>query len=436
MSDDTIPYMSASDIGALMGGALVGAAEQAFKRQRVDIGSTSGGLTVTEAGVIRTRNTEDTIDLRALTYKYRPTGPIGKIGGRGAYDPCFGGFRWQKLFFGQLSRIGSNAGTDYSASNNRAYKLKNTRGVSTYVDPNTQSIVAEYPFHIYDLTQRPPNTEGTVNSVHLGAFLYQPCTNSTSAAESYRFGQLQGIKADGTTQSPYAQNYDTSTAPFQGLTTPSLWRGSKLAYANVHLLLQGVQNHITEFHVEFVQFTEALAVPTLPSVAGSNLRDKVYHPLVHRLVTAQLSGNPTQRAYSNAAMRVLARRKYVIGSGSTTDSSGTALQLQVKLHVKMNHLCPWAIGDAPAEPAMADLPKRDNPNFIEVTMPYSTGSGMHYLRDPEYRVYMIIRATNYNCQAGSPVVPADDQVHIPSYDMRMVLHHDLPQIDSLVTGTL
>lgn len=339
------------------------------------------------------------------------------------------------FYFGRLSKLvqpvtnatsSSVYGGALNLSTVRSFQLNN------WVDSSTSPTLAEYPIHLYEVTQR----QQTSTNRKFGHYL-------TDSNTGVGWGYLTG-KTPAQNNAEYLELW-SKRLPGDMLDVEY----AVMKKLELHLTMQGGRNVPITFYVRLVRFTD---VGLEPGATHSLAASGFWRRMAHRLIGHPDGKNaPIQPHPLDKTFKVLKSYKYELMPSNSTDGlSGPPIRRE-RIVFNLNRFVDFSKKSDDTVENAGSIAQVDDANTVNTMNPVATTT-YNFLPDVRQRLYVMISATSPyqyvnstqnltwdpdlgiaavgTITPGNPPTwtpPASNLVqNIPQYDARFYVHYVAP----------
>lgn len=316
------------------------------------------------------------------------------------------------LNWGAISKLGGVGGLNVQ----RAFSLPT-------VQPGAGSD-SSYPLHMHALCNRPgPTNDPTVldNTVGSGTNQTGFVLNQSKNAPNYTyFGPLLGKDGDGNNITLPVIRRSNVASPITYLASQSR---TVLKNVKLDFLFQGQQSSPCTWTVMLVKCLNEELDPLYtmsPGGVGSALATEYYSSMVRRAVCNPIMTAPgmVEAGSKDLSMRVIWKDTFTIQPDSKDDQDTLPCHVKKSYNIGLNQMISW---DWTEEKSQVSFNELDDPRWKPSFPTVYTGNSRSmatYPRNYLQRLYVIVRASNYNITAAG-----DTGVQTPQYDMNITMTH-------------
>lgn len=275
-----------------------------------------------------------------------------------------------------------------------------------------------YPVHLYDLTSCINASSGGIESAAHPAFELCRVKNASDAFfGGFEFRRLMGRAPNGNDYS--AWNKQVVESFYEG--TPG--QRSILEWVDIKMMMYGTRKMPTKYYLDLVQFDELMDDPhhnlTLSNVSstGKDQDEALYTYLTKPLIYNPISDTsiPSRKRY-----RILQSWTHEFNPDESTNLDIAPAQKVFKCFKRFNRTCKWD-WNPHVQVDQSDVARELGDNYdININQNET-------IVDPKARIYLMVRAANWNRQSaysgGTTWNKPANIDYDPSYDINLKVKH-------------
>lgn len=273
----------------------------------------------------------------------------------------------------------------------------------------------DLPVYAVDLT----STRNWVNGAATDAnpvFSLQKKHGAAGVGGFYKWVQVAGVDYTGATAATWQTEYSPHRTNTQ-LAYPN--DNSVLKWVSIQMVLYGMKNYPTKYTIEVCQFHEDF-VPIIQQ--DTDITDGTYGEywdnMTKRYTFSPLAQLVKGTASSHKNMKVIRRYNVLIDPTANFENDPTPHCKTFKIFLEMNRRCSYDWKLANTQPQTMDT-IASNQDYD--TQDYKQEDNENQTTvDPKARIFLLIRASNYNIQNDPATVSTTNS---PSFDMKIRTKH-------------
>lgn len=273
----------------------------------------------------------------------------------------------------------------------------------------------DLPVYAVDLT----STRNWVNGAATDAnpvFSLQKKHGAVGVGGHYKWIQVAGVDFAGSAAATWQTEYSPHRTSTQ-LAYPN--DNSILKWVNIEMVLYGMKNYPTKYTIEICQFHEDF-IPMI--LQDTDITDGTYGEfwdnMTKRYTFSPLANLVKGSASQHKTIRVIRRYNVLIDPTANFENDPTPHCKTFKIFLEMNRRCSYDWKLANAQPQTVDT-TTTNQDYDTQDFKQEDNENQTTV-DPKARVFLLIRASNYNIQNDPAAIST---TNTPSFDMKIRTKH-------------